>query len=47
MDEKFLALNSELDFQELQAVVNLWKPYSGLLYFHVLLYQLAKEGHVK
>ena len=44
---KLKALNSDMDRQELQAVVNLWKPYSGLLYFHVLLYLLAEEGHVK
>lgn len=45
--KKFLALNSDMDRQELQAVVNLWTPYSGLLYFHVLLYLLAEEGHLK
>lgn len=45
--KKFLALNSDMDRQELQGVVNLWKPDSGLLYFHVLLYLLAEEGHVK
>lgn len=45
--KKFLALNSDMDRQELQTVVNLWKPYSGLLYFHVLLYLLAEEGHVE
>lgn len=44
--QHILGLSSNIDKKELQTVVDLWKPFSGLLYFHVLLHRLAEEGYV-
>ncbi len=43
---KFLDLSDDLERTELEKLVHLWHPYSGLLYFHLLLHRLYKEGHI-
>ncbi|MFN8657284.1 MAG: hypothetical protein U0105_13165 [Candidatus Obscuribacterales bacterium] len=43
---KFLDLSDDLERAELEKLVHLWKPYSGMLYFHLLLHRLYKEGHI-
>lgn len=41
-----LSADDALDRAELEKLVHMWKPYSGLLYLHLLLSRLHKEGHI-
>ncbi|HET7832218.1 MAG TPA: AlkA N-terminal domain-containing protein [Gallionella sp.] len=40
---KWLGLEGALDYAGTQAVVDRWRPYAGLIYFHLLLHGLAEK----
>jgi DNA-3-methyladenine glycosylase II len=40
----WLKMESSLNYDETNRVLSTWKPYGGLLYFHLLLDRLRKEG---
>jgi DNA-3-methyladenine glycosylase II len=35
-----------LDYEGVQRLLNRWKPYGGLIYFHLLLKGLREAGHL-
>ena len=43
---EFLGMEKTTALDRLERYINRWKPYSGLLYFHLLLYNLDKRGHM-
>ena len=42
----FLGLDGQLDYAGVEKVVSRWRPYCGLVYFHLLLDSLSKAGLV-
>lgn len=44
--QRWLGLPQRLDYAAVQSVVQRWQPYAGLVYFHLLLNGLAREGHL-
>lgn len=44
---QWLGLSAKLDYQNVQRVLNRWKRFGGLIYFHLLLDKLAAGGHVQ
>jgi DNA-3-methyladenine glycosylase II len=42
--EKWMRLRKPLDYDSVAHVLRKWKPYRGLVYFHLLLDRLAKVG---
>lgn len=42
---RWLHLSDPLDYVGLQRLVSCWQPYTGLLYFHLLLSRLSEAGH--
>jgi DNA-3-methyladenine glycosylase II len=43
---RWLNLSGDLDYQSTRFVVDRWKPFGGLVYFHLLLQNLAAAGLV-
>ena len=43
---EWLQLPEPLDYEGVRRVLDRWQPYGGLLYFHFLLQQLDREGHL-
>jgi DNA-3-methyladenine glycosylase II len=43
---RWLRLRKPLDYGRVMRVVNKWKPYGGLIYFHLLLDGLERAGHL-
>lgn len=43
---RWLGLAEKLDYAGVQAVLQRWQPYAGLVYFHLLLSSLDREGHL-
>lgn len=43
---EWLQLPEPLDYRGVARVLDRWRPYGGLLYFHFLLERLAGEGHL-
>jgi DNA-3-methyladenine glycosylase II len=41
--QQWLNINQPLDYEETQNIIAKWKPYRGLIYFHLLLNRLEKE----
>lgn len=44
---RWLGLNEDLDYEGVRRILAQWKPYGGLIYFHLLLGRLAEQGYVK
>jgi DNA-3-methyladenine glycosylase II len=44
--EEWLNLSEPLDYEGVHRVLQRWRPYGGLLYFHFLLEGLSREGHL-
>ncbi len=44
--QRWLNLPKKLEYQDTQNLVAKWKPYGGLVYFHLLLNRLSEEGHL-
>lgn len=44
--QRWLGLTEKLDYAGAQAVLRRWQPYAGLVYFHLLLNGLAREGAI-
>jgi len=44
---RWLHLPKPLDYSRVMRVVNKWKPYGGLIYFHLLLDGLERAGHLQ
>ncbi len=44
--QHWLKLPKKLEYKETQNLVAKWKPYAGLVYFHLLLNRLSEEGYV-
>jgi DNA-3-methyladenine glycosylase II len=42
----WLELSEKLNDQNIQPVLERWRPFCGLIYFHLLLDKLAAGGHV-
>lgn len=42
--QRWLKMENRLNYDEANRVLSAWKPYGGLLYFHLLLDRLQKEG---
>jgi len=42
--EKWMRLRKPLDYDSVAHVLRKWKPYRGLVYFHLLLDRLNKVG---
>ena len=45
--ERWLELPSGLSYSGLTQILARWQPYSGMIYFHLLLAGLAQAGHVQ
>jgi DNA-3-methyladenine glycosylase II len=43
---QWLHLRRSLDYQGVHRVLSRWKPYGGLIYFHLLLHRLDEAGHL-
>lgn len=43
---RWLRLREPLDYGRVMRVTNKWKPYGGLVYFHLLLDGLERAGHL-
>lgn len=43
---RWLHLRRPLDYQRVQQVLSRWRPYGGLIYFHLLLDRLDEAGHL-
>lgn len=43
---RWLGLDEKLDYAGVQAILARWQPYAGLVYFHLLLNGLQREGHL-
>ncbi len=44
--QHWLKLPKKLEYKEIQNLVAKWKPYAGLVYFHLLLNRLSEEGYL-
>ncbi len=44
--QRWLRLRKPLDYERVQRVLQPWRPYGGLIYFHLLLESLAEAGLV-
>jgi DNA-3-methyladenine glycosylase II len=42
--ERWMRLRKPLDYSRVARVISKWKPYGGLIYFHLLLDRLAESG---
>lgn len=42
--QKWLGLRKPLDYEGARRLAGRWKPYAGLVYFHMLLYRLDENG---
>jgi DNA-3-methyladenine glycosylase II len=42
--ERWMRLRSPLDYGRVARVMGKWKPYGGLIYFHLLLDSIARAG---
>jgi DNA-3-methyladenine glycosylase II len=43
---RWLRLRKPLDYERVRRVISKWKPYGGLIYFHLLLDGLERAGHL-
>jgi len=44
--ERFLAIESQLDYEGVARVLGRWRPYAGIIYLHLLLDSLSETGLV-
>lgn len=44
---RWLGIAEEMDYAAVQRALAGWKPYSGLIYFHLLLLRLSELGYVR
>jgi DNA-3-methyladenine glycosylase II len=44
---RWLNLRKPLDYGRVMRVLDRWKPYAGLIYFHLLLDGLERAGHLR
>jgi DNA-3-methyladenine glycosylase II len=44
--QQWLGLRKSLDYGGVRRVLAKWKPYAGLIYFHLLLYRLNETGYL-
>ena len=42
--ERWMRLRGPLDYVRVAHVVSRWKPYGGLIYFHLLLDSISRAG---
>jgi DNA-3-methyladenine glycosylase II len=45
--QQWLNLNKSLDYSETKNIIAKWSPYAGLVYFHLLMNRLTREGCLK
>lgn len=45
--EQWMRLSKPLDYDRVAHVLRRWKPFGGLVYFHLLLDRLAKAGYLQ
>lgn len=44
--QQWLGLTKPLDYKITQRLLAKWRPYAGLIYFHLLLYRLNETGYL-
>jgi DNA-3-methyladenine glycosylase II len=44
--QQWLGLRKTLDYNSTRRLLARWKPYAGLIYFHMLLYRLNETGYL-
>jgi DNA-3-methyladenine glycosylase II len=44
--QDWMEVGSPLDYEGVRRLLNRWKPYGGLIYFHLLLKGLSEAGHL-
>lgn len=44
---RWLGRSSPLDYAAVQRAAEAWRPYAGLVYFHLLLKGLARSGELE
>jgi len=44
---RWLGLSEDLNYEGVRRVLFRWRKFGGLIYFHLLLNQLAEKGHVE
>ncbi len=44
--QRLLKVQGKLDYEETRNLVERWKPFGGLVYFHLLLNRLFEEGYL-
>ncbi len=42
----WLNLSQQLDYDSVHRIIARWRPYGGMIYFHMLLNRLASEGFI-
>jgi DNA-3-methyladenine glycosylase II len=45
--QRWLQLRRRLDYRQVRRILSRWKPYGGLIYFHLLLDRLEEAGCVR
>ena len=45
--QQWLGLRNPLDYDGVHRLIGRWKPYAGLIYFHMLLYRLNETGYLR
>ncbi len=43
---RWLGVEGPLGYDQVQSLVTRWRPFGGLIYFHLLLARLAQQGHL-
>jgi DNA-3-methyladenine glycosylase II len=44
--QTWMRVAKPLDYEGVRRILNRWKPYGGLIYFHLLLHGLNEAGHL-
>jgi DNA-3-methyladenine glycosylase II len=44
--QTWMGVTKPLDYEGVRRILNRWKPYGGLIYFHLLLKGLSEAGHL-
>ena len=44
--QRWLNLKEQPDYERIKKLLSPWKPYQGLIYFHLLLGSLEREGYL-
>ena len=45
--QRWLGLETPLDYAAVGRILTRWQPFNGLIYFHLLLNRLSEAGHLQ